>query len=325
MSEVDAAHAPTTRRGRLLAALDRIQQRVRPLAFVVGVIRKFSDDRAGRAAALVAYYGFFSLFPLLLVAVTVVGFVFKGGERDWLLDSALAQIPVIGDQLRDKVNPLQGSVSALVFGLFAALWAGLGCMQAAQDGVNAVWGLPRAEHPNFFWKRLRSLGALAVVSLTLVVGAAATQVATLLPSIPLVGRIAGVAVSTLLNAGLFALAFQVLAAGHQRWGDLAPGALLAGAGYSALQVLGQWFVQRRITGATTAYGTFAAVIGLLTWLYLLAQLCLLAAEVIVVRADRLWPRSLTGGPTTEADHRVAERIVAVYRPGRREDEPDNPG
>jgi inner membrane protein YhjD len=306
---------------RLLATVDRTQQRIAPLAFVVGVARKFSDDRAGRAAALVAYYGFFSLFPLLLVAMTIVGFVFKGGERDWLRDSALAQIPVIGDQLRDQVKPLQGSVTALVVGLVGALWAGLGCMQAAQDGLNAVWGLPRHEHPNFFTKRLRSLGALAVVSLTLVVGAAATQVATLVPGVPGFGRVAGLAVSILLNAGLFALAFQVLAARRQRWRQLLPGGLLAGVGYSVLQVAGQWFVRQRVSGATTAYGTFAVVIGLLTWLYLLAQLCLVSAEVIVVRAERLWPRSLTGPPTTEADRRVAERIMAVHRMDRPDEDP----
>ncbi len=317
----DAPARPSTRRGRLLAVVDRWQQRTRPAAFAVGVVRKFSDDRAGRAAALVAYYGFFSLFPLLLVAVTVIGFVFKGGQRDWLRDSALAQIPVIGDQLRDQVHPLDGNVSALVIGLVAALWAGLGCMQAAQDGINAVWGLPRADQPNFFWKRVRSLGALGVVSLTLVVGAVATQVPTLLPDVPGLGRAAGLVISALLNAVLFALAFQVLATGRQRWGDLVPGAVLAGVGYSVLQVVGQWFVRRRVTGASSTYGTFAVVIGLLTWLYLLAQLCLVAAEVIVVRTDRLWPRSLSGEPTTDADRRVSDRIVAVHRPGRRDEGP----
>ena len=305
------------RRARALAAVDAWQQRTPPVAFAVGVGRKFVDDRAGRAAALVAYYGFFSLFPLLLVAVTVIGFVFSGGQRDWLRDSALAQIPVIGDQLRDQVQPLSGSVPALVIGLVAALWAGLGCMQAAQDGMNAVWGVPRVRQPSYLRKRLRSVGALGVVGLALVTGAVATQVPTIVSQLPAVGRAAGLLVGTLLNAALFGLAFQVLATGRQRWRDLLPGAALAGVGYTALQVVGQWFVRRRITGASSTYGTFAVVIGLLTWLYLLAQLCLVAAEVVVVRADRLWPRSLAGAPVTPADHAVVERIVAVARPGAR--------
>lgn len=314
----------TRRRVRLVAGIDAWQRRTPPAAFVVGVIRKFTDDRAGRAAALVAYYAFFSLFPLLLVAVTAIGLLFSGGGRDWLRDSALAQIPVVGDQLRDQVQPLTGSLAALVLGLVAALWAALGCMQAAQEGVDAVWGVPRNRQPTFLYKRLRSLGALAVVGLTLVVGAVATQVPTVVPGMPGLGRAAALLVSTALNAALFGLAFQVLATGRQRWRDLLPGAALAGVGYTVLQVAGQWFVRRRIAGASSTYGTFAVVIGLLTWLHLLAQLCLLAAEVIVVRADRLWPRSLTGGPDTPADRAVADRIAAVHRPARRPDQRPSP-
>ena len=299
------------RRG--IAALDRWQQRWRPTAFAVAVVRKFADDRAGRAAALVAYYGFFSLFPLLLVAVTIVGFVFSGGQRDWVLHTALAQLPGLREAMTDDVKPLTGSVTALVLGLATALWAGLGCMLAAQDGINAVWGVPRRSQPNFFYKRVRAASALAAVAFTLVVGAAVTQVTTVLPAVPGLGRVAGFVASAALNACLFAVAFQVLAAGRQRWRDVLIGGAVAGVGYTGLHIVGQWFVVRRVEGASAAYGTFAVVIGLLTWLYLLAQLSLLAAEIVVVRADRLYPRSLTGPPRTPADLVVAARIAAVYR------------
>jgi membrane protein len=294
---------------RVVAAVDRWQQRWRPAAFVVGVVRKFSDDRAGRSAALIAYYGFFSLFPLLLVAVTIVGFV--GGDRQWVKDSALAQFPIVGRDLKDQVHPLSGSVGALMIGLVGALWAALGCMNAAQDGVNAVWGVPRREQPNFLWKRWRALGALVVVGLTLVVGAAVTQVTALVPHVPGLGRVIAFVLSAGLNATLFALAYQVLATGRQRWRDLLAGGVVGGIGYMTLQLLGTWFIGRRLKGASNTYGTFALVIGLLTWLYVLGQLTLVAAEVIVVRADHLWPRSLTGPPRTRADHEVAARVAAV--------------
>ena len=297
---------------RVVAAIDRWQQRRAPAAFVVGVVRKFSDDRAGRSAALIAYYGFFSLFPLLLAATTIVGFVSGGGSRR-LANSALSQFPVIGKDLKDTVKPLTGSVAALVVGLAGALWAALGCMNAAQDGVNAVWGVPRTAQPNFWWKRLRALGALVVVGLTLVAGTAVTQVTALVPNVPGVARVVAFVLSAALNALLFALAFQVLATGRQQWRHLVAGGAVGGVGYVTLQLVGTWFIDRRLRGASNTYGTFALVIGLLTWLYLLGQLTLVAAEVVVVRSDRLWPRSLTGPPRTPADLDVAARVEAVHR------------
>jgi YihY family inner membrane protein len=308
---VDVVHEVRRRWRRTTSRLDRWQRSRRPVAFVVAVVRKFSDDRAGRLAALVAYYGFFSLFPLLLVAVTIVGFAFSGDANVRLRDSALSQIPVIGDQIRDQVHPLTGNTVALVIGFLAALWAGLSCMQAAQDAINTVWGVPRRTQSRFFTKRLRSLGALALIGASLGVGAAVAQVATLLHGMPAVGRVATLVLGAAVNTAVFALAFQVLTSRRQRWGALVPGAVLAGVGYTALQVLGQWYVRRRVSGASAVYGTFAAVIGMLSWLYLLAQLCLVAAEVVVVREARLWPRSLGGGPPTAADRLVADRQVGT--------------
>src|SRR5215208_7254051 len=110
------------------ARLDRWQRRHPATAFAVGVVRKFVDDRASSLAALVAYYAFFSLFPLLLVFVSVLGFVLDGDpalQAD-IVDSTLARIPVIGAQLDDEVAPLTGSALGLAIGLAGALWAGLG-------------------------------------------------------------------------------------------------------------------------------------------------------------------------------------------------------
>jgi len=302
---------------RRARAIDRWQQRNRPVSFVVAVIRKFGDDRAGRLAALVAYYGFFSLFPLLLVAVTIIGFVFSGEQNAKLRDSVLSQIPVIGAQIRDQLHPLTGNTAALVVGLLTALWAGLGCMQAAQDAINTVWGAPRDTQPNYVVKRLRSLGALVLIGVTLGLGAAAAHVATLLGGLPGVGRVAGVVLAVAVNVGAFLVAFNVLASRRRPWADVLPGAVIAGVGYTALQLLGQWYLTRRVNGASNVYGTFSVVIGMLSWLFLLAQLCIVAAEVVVVRADRLWPRSLAGGPETAADRAVAERLAAVYALKRR--------
>ena len=133
---------------RLLQAVDEFQQRHRWLAFPMAVAKKYGEDQAGQKAALLAYYGFFSLFPLLLVAVTVIGFVLHGdsdlGQR--IVDSAVAQFPVVGDEISGTVSHsrLRGSGLALAVGLGLALWGGLGVAEAAQSAMNGIWNVPAA-------------------------------------------------------------------------------------------------------------------------------------------------------------------------------------
>jgi inner membrane protein YhjD len=304
-----AASEPPAR-GGVRGAIDRYQQRHRPLAFMVGVVRKFGDDRAGRLAALIAHYGFFSLFPLLLAASTILAFVADGGDADRFQNSALSQIPVLGDQIGGNVQTLSGSGVALVIGLALALWAGLACMQAAQDAMNEVWAIPRVAQPTFLFKRLRSIASLAVIGGSLIVSTFATQVITELPDLPGIARVGGLALSVVVNALVFLAVFQVLTTEHQSWRALAPGAVVGGIGYTVLQAVGHWYVDRSIKGASDTYGTFAIVIGLLSWLYLLGQFMLFAAEINVVRARHLWPRSLFPPKLTRADRTV---MVAAAR------------
>lgn len=282
---------------RVVAALDGFQRRHRPLAFVVGVLRKFGDDEAGSLAALVAYYGFFSLFPLLLVLVTVVSSVLAGRPdlQQRLVDSALSQFPVIGDELRANVGQIHGSGVALVIGVVVALWGGTAAMEAAQRALNVVWAVPRGERPNTITSHLRSFAVLGVLALGLVASAALSAV-TATASAPAVGRI-GLGLGSLAVAiALFLVAYRLLPAVPLAWRWLWPGAVLAGTAWVVLQALGAAIVDRQLRGASQVYGVFGLVLGLLSWLYLQAQVTVLAAEVNVVRARRLWPRSLRDEP-----------------------------
>ncbi|HWC67310.1 MAG TPA: YihY/virulence factor BrkB family protein [Acidimicrobiales bacterium] len=314
-TETEAAVAEEPRGGPL-GAIDRFQQRHTVLAFPVGVVRKFGDDRAGRLAALIAYYGFFSLFPLLMVATTIIGFVFEDKEADELQDSIIAEIPVIGSQIAGQANELNGSIVALLIGLGVALWAGLGCMQAAQDAMNEVWDVPRLAHPSFVAKRLRSLLTLAVLAGALIISTFSAQVISILDDLPGAARIGGAILSVGINVALFLVVFKVLTTGPITWKQLLPGAILGGIGYGLLQYLGTWYVERTISGAADTYGTFAVVIGLLSWLFLLGQLTVFAAEVNVVATRRLWPRSLFPPKLTAADKEVlaAEVTSQQMRP-----------
>lgn len=281
---------------KLLEQLDRFQRRHRVAALGVAVLKKFGDDDAGRHAALIAYYGFVSLFPLLLLFVTLLGF-FLGGHshfEDRVVHSILGRFPVIGQQLR--VHTLKGSGLALVVGIVGSLWGGMGVVQAAQFAMDTVWGVPRKTRPNFVHSRLRA------VVLLLVLGVGAI-VSTLLAGIATGGshgwpvQVAGLVVSTLANGALFLAAFRLLTVAHLEWRQLVPGAVLAAVAGVGLQAIGGYYVGHQLDGASQTYGLFAMVIGLLSWLYLQAQVTLVAAEVNVVLAQHLWPRSLVGDDT----------------------------
>jgi len=108
----------------LLRSVDRAQQRCRWLGFPLAVMRKFADDNGGALTTVVAYNAFFALFPLLLVAVTVLGFLLgrDSGFQQRLLGLAVAEFPIIGDQVQDNIHGLRGSGVGLVVGLAAFAW-----------------------------------------------------------------------------------------------------------------------------------------------------------------------------------------------------------
>ena len=285
---------------RLLRAADRLQQRHAILALPVAVVKKFGDDQAGKHAALLAYYGFLSLFPLLLVFVTLLANALADNPQlqQQVIDAAMAQFPVLGPQIQDSIRVIQGSGLGLVVGILGTLWGGLGITQSAQDAMNAVWTIPRRNRPNFWLRLARGLASLAVVAAAVLVAAALTQLGPLL----FIG-------SLLLNLLLLILLFQVLTGKRVPWRQLLPGAASAAAGWSLLQTLGVYILDRQLAQANLIYGVFAVVIVLLSWLYLSAQLLLYAAELNVVLARRLWPRSLFQPPLTGPDRRVLAALA----------------
>jgi inner membrane protein YhjD len=280
----------------LIQRADDLQRAHRSLALPVAIYRRFGDARAGRLAAVIAYYGFFSLFPALLALVTVLGFVLEDRPdlRDDIQRSALGQLPVIGDYIGEAATtPLTGNAAALVIGLLTALWAGMGAMQASQDAVNSVFDVPRNEQPSFLKKRARSLLMLVVLGGLLVGGAALTQFVNALGDVAILARLLLFVGTLALNVVVFWIAYRVLLAERHPWRALLPGAITAGIGYHVLQVVGQLYVNHVLKGAQDTYGTFATVIGLLSWLHLMAQITLLGTVVNVVTAKQLWPRHLT--------------------------------
>jgi YihY family inner membrane protein len=309
------AEAPATTKGGLLGKLDLFQQRHRATSFPIGVVKKFGDDRGGRLAALIAYYGFFSLFPALLALVTILNFVLANNEsaRTDIANSALAQFPIIGDEIaKNLAHPLGGNTLALVVGLVGAVWAGLGMVQASQDAMNEVWGVERSKYPNFVMKRVRSVVMLVLMSVLVVLSTGTSQVIAIVAP-GTAGVVLLFLATIVLDIVVFMVAFRVLTVTDLDWRTVLPGAVFSGIGYTVLQYGGSIYVTRSLQGASDTYGTFAVVIGLLSWIFLIAQIMVLGAEINVVRSRRMWPRSLFNPPATRGDRESHEEQAKAQK------------
>jgi membrane protein len=295
-----------------LEAFDRYQQGHRWLAIPFAVIRKFSDDQAGSLAALIAYYGFFSLFPLLLVLVTVLAYVLHGdpSAQTSIKNGVLGQFPIIGNDIKNNIQALHGQVSSLIIGLAGSLWGGLGVTNASQNAFNKVWAIPMKERPNFIQTRLRGLGVLVFLGVLFAVSSLASGLVTGGLGGPL-AKIAGIVLSLILNVFLFLAAFRLLTSAQIETRSLRTGVLIAAVLWEILQIVGGIYVGHVLRHANATYGVFGTVIGLLSWLYLGAQITLYAAEINVVRARRLWPRSLLHDPPTIGDEETLTAIAKV--------------
>jgi YihY family inner membrane protein len=289
---------------------DRFQQRHRWLAVPMAVVKKFGDDQGGNLAALISYFAFFSLFPLLLVLVTILGFVLQGhpDTQQAVENSVLGQFPVIGNQLR--ANALHGSLVPLIIGIVTSLLGGLGVTQAAQNAFDRVWAVPFKDRPNFWQSRLRGVLLLTALGILFVLATLASG----LVSGGLGGagvKVAGIAISLMLNFGLFLASFRFLTTASVGTSQLWPGVIVAGVLWEILQLIGGYYIGHVFKHSTSTYGTFGLVIALLVWLHLGAQVLVYSAEVNVVVSRRLWPRSLMGPPTEPADQRTLTALAKV--------------
>jgi YihY family inner membrane protein len=282
-----------------LRRFDEFQQRKPALALPLGVVKKFGDDEGGSMVSLIAYRAFFSLFPLLLLMTTILGYVLAGNDelRREVVNSTLSQFPIIGNQL--KGGTLTGSGIALAVGIVGSVLAGIGVVLETEQAFNRCWGVPKAGERGFVGSRLRAimllivLGGLAVVS-TVASGLASGGADFLGAG----GKVAGPAIATALNLVVFGAVFRLLTADTVETKALIPGVIVATIGWEALQVAGGWYISHEVKNASAVYGTFALVIGLLAWIHLGAMFVVLGAETNVVRTRKLWPRQLLGGPGT---------------------------
>lgn len=296
----------TARSGKLKAGLDRadrFQQKHMSLGIAVAVFRKFVEDRSTFLAGTIAFWAFFSIFPLFLVFITLLGFLLPGGVKNEVLDRVGTMFPLLDPT---SMHGLSGSWWALIVGLLTALWSGTAVVRAVQFAFNSVWGLDYVARPTLTRQLGRSVGVLATIGLglvlsTLLIGfvSGGANSVHLGPA----GHLLGYVVTILLDMGLFVAAFRILTDREITTRDVLPGALLSGALFWVLQSLSSLIISNYLHRAQTTYGVFATVITLLWWFWLQSIITLLGAQLNVVLKEQLHPRALTGTRKTDADHR----------------------
>ena len=298
--------------------LDRIQRRHPVVGFPIAVVYKFFDDFGGYLCALLTYYGFLSLFPGLLLLSTAVGFILQG-QPEWqerILDSAISEFPIVGDELR-STGTLGGGPIGLLIGGVAALYGGLGVGQALQYANNTAWMIPRNSRPNPFASRARGLLLLVVAGVTIVLTTGLTTYLQQLVS----GGYAGWAItiaSIALNTVVIGVVFIISTTRPLDLFDVVPGAILAALAWQGMQSVGAVYVSTVVERASNLNSVFALVLGLLVFLYTMSVVVMISVEVNVVRKEHLWPRALLTPFTdqvvlTGADQRAYSRHAEAQR------------
>jgi membrane protein len=306
-----------------VSRLDALQRRRRVLGVPIAVVYKFFDDQGGYLAAVLTHYALIAILPLLLLASSVLGFVLQGHPtlQGTILSSALAQFPIIGDQL-GRPGGIQGSTSAVVVGSLAATYGAIGLGQAAQNAVNTVWAIPRNSRLNPFLSRLRSLAWLVLAGFALVLIAVLSSVGS---HVEIFGtRFGGgihwlvLLVTVVVNAAVLMLLMRLSTPQKERLRDVLPGAAVIAVLWQLLQMLGGLYVSHVIANANQMNGVFAVVLGLVALLYIAGVMAMIGLEVNVVLAKRLYPRALLTPFTdavrlTDADRKVYHDYAVAQR------------
>lgn len=288
--------------------LDRLQRRNRAAGAVIGVVYKYLDDQGGYLSALITYYGFVSLFPLLLLLTTGLGVILAGRPdlQDQVLHSTLSQFPVIGDQLHQPAGLSGGSV-AVVVGVAGALYGGLGVGQAVQNAMDSVWAVPRNKRPDPIRSRLRSLLLLLVLGSAALATTALSAAGQATGTLGVFGKIGVTLIAVGINALICLVTFRVTTARGLTYRQVLPGALAAAVIWQVLQWCGAGYIRHTVKTASATNSVFALVLGLLAFLFLISSTLVLCAEINVVLVERLYPRALLTPFTDNAELTQADR------------------
>ncbi|HSW99789.1 MAG TPA: YihY/virulence factor BrkB family protein [Patescibacteria group bacterium] len=282
--------------------VDAWQQRHTSVAFAFAVIKKYGEDNGGYHAALLTYYGFLSLFPLLLVLVTVLRLWFR---NDPAIQSSVSTsvghfFPLLGTQLQTQIQGMRSAGLGLMIGVLITIYGARGAADAFRFSLDNMWQIPKNKRVGFPKNFIQSL---AIMSAGVAGFAATIAVSGFTAALghswwtKLLANFLGFIILTLGIGYAFRIATNKRI--HYRFMML--GASIAAFTMQILLSFGGVVLSRELKHLDSVYGTFAVVLGLLFWIYLLAQVIVYAAEIDTVRHFKLWPRSSSGRLQTKAD------------------------
>jgi YihY family inner membrane protein len=304
---------------RALRKVDATQRRFTPTAFVFGVVKKYGDDNGGVLVSNLAYSAFVSLFPLLLVLVTILGLIVSADPKfkTDVLNAVAGQVPLIGNQLTGNVHQLKrSSTIGLVIGILGLIWGSAGLAQSGLYTMEQVWNLPGPARPGYVQRLGRAGLFLCLLGGGVIVTTGLSSLPNYVHNLGIGSEILIELVTAAFNVGMYIGAFRVLTPKGVPIRNLLPGAITGGILWTVLQFLGTYLVHHYLH-SDSVYGVFGTVLGLLAWIYLAVEITVYSAEINVVLARRLWPRALIQPPLTEAD-RASMALQALQNQRRPE-------
>lgn len=283
---------------QLYRSFDVIQQKNRFLGFTLAVSKKYSDDESGNLAALITYFGFVSLFPLLLVLFSILNVLSKHDVnlQKKILNATLHYFPGASQQIYNNIHNLHSSGISLIIGIFITIYGARGVANALQNASNNLWQIPKDKRPNFWTGNVRSLGIIVFGGGGMIISTLALSYLTNLSNKGIAFKITASAVSFLLNIMVFTVIFRLATVSKVQTRWLVYGAAVAAIFWQILQSVGSFLILHQLRRTSEFYGVFSIVLGMLFWIYLQAEVTLYAIEINVVRVKKLWPRKLTADP-----------------------------
>ncbi len=282
--------------------------------------RRYGEVHGGVLASNLTYYGFLSLFPLLLLALSAVGFLVSGdpATSDRWIASLADAVPGLGPLIGENLEAVAAGRAGLgILGLLGLLWTGTQLTQAGGYTMSRVLDAPVRR--GFVRTKTWALWVTVALGVLMLTGLGVSG---------LIGgadigllRIVAFPAAVVFDGVVFLVAYRLLT---QRPGPplalLWPGALAAAVGWAALKVAGTWYASRSVAGATAVYGAFGSVVGMLAVLHLGSRVFVYGAVINALKLEQPGGDSMEsrttdrdghgdGGPTAEAGRPPTSELV----------------
>jgi membrane protein len=279
---------------KIMQSVDDFQRSHTVLAFPVAVIKRYGDDKAGKQAALVTYYAFLSVFPLLMIFITVLGILSSSNPSlaAHISRNVFQLFPALGSELQSDIHTLKSSGTALLLQSLVVLYGARGLASILQETFNDLWHIAKEHRPGFLGDNLRSFAMMIAVGLGMILGTAISVGLGSILHIGIIGTIFINIINLAVTFGLLLVVFRLGTSSQISWKRLILGAIIATIGMVIVQRLGGYIMQHELPKLRGSYGSFALALGLLFWIYLQAQVLLYALVITIVRTEHDWPKKL---------------------------------